>query len=171
LIGDADQALATLRALKSQGVKIALDDFGTGYSSLSYLRRFPFDRLKIDRSFVAELGVNDEAGSIVRCVIAMAQSLRLAVTAEGVETAGQLAMLRTMRCGHLQGFLLGRPALRPRCPAKRNLNSWRLESKQRPGALPLDPAGAYRPQTPFTRLSRGATHDAPGLFPITSQSG
>jgi diguanylate cyclase (GGDEF)-like protein len=121
LIGDADQALATLRALKSQGVKIALDDFGTGYSSLSYLRRFPFDRLKIDRSFVAELGVNDEAGSIVRCVIAMAQSLRLAVTAEGVETAGQLAMLRMMRCGHLQGFLLGRPAPAASLPSKAEL--------------------------------------------------
>jgi diguanylate cyclase (GGDEF)-like protein len=110
LIGDAEQALATLRALKSHGVKIALDDFGTGYSSLSYLRRFPFDRLKIDRSFVAELGTNEEAESIVRCIIAMARSLRLDVTAEGVETERQLTLLRAMHCGHLQGYLLGRPA-------------------------------------------------------------
>ena len=121
LIGDSDQALAILRALKSQGVKVALDDFGTGYSSLSYLRRFPFDRLKIDRSFVAELGTNEEAVSIVRCIIAMARSLRLDVTAEGVETESQLALLRAMRCGHLQGYLLGRPSPAASLPSKAEL--------------------------------------------------
>jgi EAL domain-containing protein (putative c-di-GMP-specific phosphodiesterase class I) len=87
-----------------------LVDFGTGYSSLSYLRRFPFDRLKIDRSFVAELGVDAGAEAIVRCIIAMSRSLRLEVTAEGVESELQLSLLRTMQCGYVQGFLLGRPA-------------------------------------------------------------
>ena len=110
LIEDAARALAVLSALKTLGVHIALDDFGTGYSSLSYLRRFPVDRLKIDRSFVAELGTDPDAEAIVACILAMARSLRLAVTAEGVETELQLSMLKQMQCQHLQGFLLGRPA-------------------------------------------------------------
>jgi diguanylate cyclase (GGDEF)-like protein/PAS domain S-box-containing protein len=110
LIVDNERALSVLGALKALGVRIALDDFGTGYSSLSYLRRFPFDRLKIDRSFVTELGVDPNADAIVRAITAMSHSLRLEVTAEGVETEQQLTSLRALQCGHLQGYLLGRPA-------------------------------------------------------------
>ncbi len=113
LIDDADRALAILRQLKALGVRIALDDFGTGFSSLGYLRRFPFDKLKIDKSFVPGLGEDADADAIVRSIIAMAQSLRLDVTAEGVETEGQLARLRAEHCSQVQGFLLGRPRAVP----------------------------------------------------------
>ncbi len=109
LIDDTTRALEVLRGLKSQGICIALDDFGTGYSSLSYLRRFPFDKLKIDRSFVRELGEDREADAIVRSILALCRSLNLDVTAEGVETPEQLALLREQDCSQVQGFLLGRP--------------------------------------------------------------
>ena len=109
LIDDGDRALAILRRLKTLGVRIALDDFGTGYSSLSYLRRFPFDKIKIDKSFVQGLGEDEDAEAIVRSIIAMGRSLRLEVTAEGVETEDQLSRLQAERCSQVQGFLLGRP--------------------------------------------------------------
>ncbi len=109
LIDDTTSALAILRELKAQGIAIALDDFGTGYSSLSYLRSFPFDKLKIDRSFVRELGEDREADAIVRSILALCRSLNLDVTAEGVETPEQLALLREQDCSQVQGFLLGRP--------------------------------------------------------------
>ena len=109
LIGDPVQALVILREVKALGVRIALDDFGTGYSSLSYLRHFPFDKLKIDRSFVQALGEDRGAQAIVEAILAMSRSLNLDVTAEGVETADQLAMLRAQACGTVQGYLLGRP--------------------------------------------------------------
>jgi diguanylate cyclase (GGDEF)-like protein len=109
LIDNSDHALAAMSGLKDQGVRMALDDFGTGYSSLSYLRRFPFDCLKIDRSFVRTL--SDDAGSqaIVQAILALGRSLRLKVVAEGVETHAQLQWLRSMGCAEIQGFLLGRP--------------------------------------------------------------
>jgi diguanylate cyclase len=109
LIEDAERALSVLQELKRSGVRIALDDFGTGYSSLSYLRRFPFDMIKIDGSFVQGIGEDNEAEAIVSAVIAMGRNLGLDVTAEGVETRAQLGMLRSQRCTQLQGFLLGRP--------------------------------------------------------------
>jgi diguanylate cyclase (GGDEF)-like protein/PAS domain S-box-containing protein len=109
LIDDAERALATLRELKALGVRIALDDFGTGYSSLSYLRRFPFDKLKIDASFVQALGDGGEADAIVRAIVALGRSLSLHITAEGVETPEQLRLLRAQDCDEVQGFLLGRP--------------------------------------------------------------
>ena len=109
LIGDTDQALGVLRGLKALGVRVALDDFGTGYSSLSYLRRFPFDKLKIDRSFIHALGEDAGARAIVEAILAMSRSLGLDVTAEGVETVQQLAVLRAQSCGTVQGFLLGHP--------------------------------------------------------------
>jgi len=113
LINDVEGTLATLRSLKALGVVIALDDFGTGYSSLSYLRRFPFDKIKIDRSFVQGLGEDEDAEAIVQSIIAMGRSLKLAVTAEGVETAAQLDLLRDLQCSEVQGFLLGRPMAEP----------------------------------------------------------
>ncbi len=112
LMHDTQNALRTLMALKALGVKIAMDDFGTGYSSLSYLRKFPFDKIKIDRSFISDMDDNAEAETIVHAIIAMSRSLRLDVTAEGVETQQQLTMLRAHGCMFAQGYLLGRP-----CPA------------------------------------------------------
>ncbi len=110
LIEDTEGTLATLTALKALGLRIVLDDFGTGYSSLSYLRRFPFDKLKIDRSFIQALGENDEAMAIVRAIVALASSLTLDVTAEGVETETQLHLLQQESNAEMQGYLLGRPA-------------------------------------------------------------
>ncbi|MDB5402897.1 MAG: putative diguanylate cyclase (GGDEF)/phosphodiesterase with and two sensor [Rhodopila sp.] len=108
-IDNIDRALGTLRALKGAGVKIALDDFGTGYSSLSYLRSFPFDKIKIDRSFVQALTVDASALPLVQAILAMGHNLNLCVTAEGVETEQQLELLRQESCDEVQGFLLGRP--------------------------------------------------------------
>ncbi|MDR3530352.1 MAG: EAL domain-containing protein [Rhodopila sp.] len=109
LMDDTQNALGVLTSLKALGVKIAMDDFGTGYSSLSYLRKFPFDKIKIDRSFISDVEDDTEAETIVQAIIAMSRSLRLDVTAEGVETRQQLAMLRAHGCTFVQGYLLGRP--------------------------------------------------------------
>jgi len=109
LLADTDRTLAILTTLKTAGIRISLDDFGTGYSSLSYLQRFPFDKIKIDRSFVWEMERNTDSMAIVRAVIALGHSLRITVTAEGVETETQLALLRSENCDQVQGFLLGRP--------------------------------------------------------------
>jgi diguanylate cyclase (GGDEF)-like protein/PAS domain S-box-containing protein len=109
LMDDTQNALRILKSLKALGLKIAMDDFGTGYSSLSYLRKFPFDKIKIDRSFISDLEDDSEAETIVQAIIAMSRSLRLDVTAEGVETKQQLSMLRALGCNYLQGYLLGRP--------------------------------------------------------------
>ncbi len=109
LLHDTDANLATLRALKALGVRIAMDDFGTGFSSLGYLRRFPFDKIKIDRSFVRDLGEDANASVIVNAVVALSHSLGMPVTAEGVETDRQLQMLLRTACDEGQGFLFGRP--------------------------------------------------------------
>ena len=109
-LGDLEAVFATLRDLKRLGVSITLDDFGTGYSSLGYLRRFPFDYLKIDRSFVNSLGQDPQADAIVHSIVALSHSLNLSVTAEGVESALQLTALQASGCDQVQGFLLGRPA-------------------------------------------------------------
>jgi diguanylate cyclase (GGDEF)-like protein len=101
--------LETLHALKRLGVQLAIDDFGTGYSNLSYLRRFPIDRLKIDKSFVQDISGEIDDDAIAAAVIAMARSLRLGVIAEGVETETQLMLLRAMNCDEMQGFLFSRP--------------------------------------------------------------
>ena len=109
LIEETERTLATLGTLKAAGVSVSLDDFGTGYSSLSYLRRFAFDKIKIDRSFIWEMERNEDSMAIVRSVIALGRSLRITVIAEGVETAAQLALLQGEHCDQVQGFLLGRP--------------------------------------------------------------
>jgi len=110
LLHDAEAALATLTELRGLGCAIAMDDFGTGYSSLGSLWRFPFDKLKIDRSFVLGMEGNPKAAAIVSSVVALGRALGLIVTAEGVETAAQAASLRDAGCTQGQGFLLGRPA-------------------------------------------------------------
>ena len=109
LIEDHDGAQATLMALRARGVRVAMDDFGTGYSSLAYLRRFPLDKLKIDGMFVRSLDSDQDAQAVVTAIITLAQALRLDITAEGVETAEQLVMLRALGCGDVQGFLISRP--------------------------------------------------------------
>jgi diguanylate cyclase (GGDEF)-like protein len=106
---NTDKVLDQLARLRSMGVSIALDDFGTGYSSLSYLWRFPFDKVKIDRSFVSEMQVEPKAAAIVNSVIALAQTLHLIVTAEGVETLAQADILSGLGCDQAQGYLFGRP--------------------------------------------------------------
>ncbi len=109
LIDDPDTARAILRRIKALGVQIAMDDFGTGYSSLSYLQSFPFDKIKIDRSFIVGLDGNPQAGAIIRAVIGLAHGLHLPVVAEGVETNEQLAFLKREACDEMQGYLVGRP--------------------------------------------------------------
>jgi diguanylate cyclase (GGDEF)-like protein len=109
LIEDPDRTEAVLRVLKKDGVQFAIDDFGTGYSSLSYLRRFPFDRIKIDRSFVKNLTSDADSATIVRAIVGLGHSLGISVLAEGVETQWQLKLLREQHCDRVQGYLLGRP--------------------------------------------------------------
>ena len=109
LIDDLPRALSILRRLKALGVHVAMDDFGTGYSSLSNLQAFPFDKIKIDRSFTRELDRNLQAATIVRAVIALARELDVTVLAEGVETPTQLDFLIGEGCAQVQGYLIGRP--------------------------------------------------------------
>jgi len=109
LMQDADASLETMQALTSLGIRLAIDDFGTGYSSLSYLKRFPVDTLKIDRSFVAGLGQDAQDTAIVRSVVALAKTLSLNVTAEGIETSLQEGELRALGCELGQGYLFARP--------------------------------------------------------------
>ncbi|MDP9350018.1 MAG: EAL domain-containing protein, partial [Chloroflexota bacterium] len=109
VMGDAESNAATLHELKDLGVRLAIDDFGTGYSSLSYLHRFPVDYLKIDRSFVDGLGRESDDTAIVRAVIGLAHSLRLEVIAEGVESAEQVELLRSLGCRFAQGYYFARP--------------------------------------------------------------
>jgi len=109
LMHSVDRALETLHALKAQGLRIAIDDFGTGFSSLAYLRRFPIDRLKIDRSFVADMARDGDGNAIVQAIIGLAHDLHLEVIAEGVESTEQAELLRRWRCNSFQGYLLGRP--------------------------------------------------------------
>jgi diguanylate cyclase (GGDEF)-like protein len=109
LFMDQARALSNLRRLKALGVRIAMDDFGTGYSSLSTLNAFPFDRIKIDRSFVDDVTRTEQSRMIVRAIVSLGHSLGVPITAEGVETAEQLEFLRSEGCDQVQGFLIGRP--------------------------------------------------------------
>jgi predicted signal transduction protein with EAL and GGDEF domain len=109
LIHDDELALGLLSELRALGVRIAMDDFGTGYSSLSYLQRFPFDKIKIDRSFVNNLTTAEDSVAIIRAIIDIAKARDTTTTAEGVETDEQLALLRRLGCAQIQGFLIARP--------------------------------------------------------------
>jgi diguanylate cyclase (GGDEF)-like protein/PAS domain S-box-containing protein len=109
LIGDFASALSILRRLKMLGVRIAMDDFGTGYSSLSYLQSFPFDKIKIDQTFITNLEHNPQSAAIIRAVIGLGRGLELPVIAEGVETKAQLDFLAREGCDQVQGYVIGRP--------------------------------------------------------------
>ena len=109
LLGATGEVLGELSELRRLGVRIALDDFGTGYSSLGYLRRFPVDKLKIDKSFVQNLGITEDAAAIVECVTRLGRALGLAVTAEGVETSEQHRFVRAVGCHQVQGYLFSAP--------------------------------------------------------------
>ncbi|WP_244522096.1 putative bifunctional diguanylate cyclase/phosphodiesterase [Bradyrhizobium embrapense] len=108
LLEKSSQVLATLHALRALGVRMSMDDFGTGYSSLSYLRSFPFDKIKIDQSFVRDLGANPDAQAIVRSIVSLGIGLGVTITAEGVETEAELSCLRAEGCHEGQGFLFSR---------------------------------------------------------------
>lgn len=108
-IADVDATLATLHSLRNLGVRIALDDFGTGYSSFSYLRSFPFDKVKIDRSFVKDLGTSSNGHAIIRAITTLADALGMETLAEGVEDIAQFHVLEREGCRHIQGYLFSRP--------------------------------------------------------------
>jgi len=110
LIEDFDRGLALLRRLKALGVRVSMDDFGSGYSSLSYLQAFPFDKIKIDRAFVINLGRNPQSGAIIRAVIGLGHGLGMSIVAEGVETQEQLRFLADEGCDSVQGYFIGKPA-------------------------------------------------------------
>lgn len=109
LLRDKERATAILQELKALGIRIAMDDFGTGYSSLSYLQSFPFDKIKIDSSFVSGLAENEDARAIVQAIVGLGRGLKMPVVAEGVETEAQLAILRGEFCDEIQGYLVSKP--------------------------------------------------------------
>ena len=109
MIADTAGVIEILERLRQFGVRIALDDFGTGYASLSYLRQLPLDKLKIDRSFVRDIGKTRDCAAILKAIIGLARDLELRVTAEGVETREQLEFLHSHACDEIQGYLVSRP--------------------------------------------------------------
>jgi EAL domain-containing protein (putative c-di-GMP-specific phosphodiesterase class I) len=109
LLQESEATLSALRQLRVIGIAVALDDFGTGYSSLSYLHRFPFDKIKIDQSFVRDMASNRDSMSIVRAISGLGHSLHMKTTAEGVETLAQLDLLRDEGCTQAQGYFISRP--------------------------------------------------------------
>jgi EAL domain-containing protein (putative c-di-GMP-specific phosphodiesterase class I) len=109
LIDNPQEAQTRLEALRALGVSIALDDFGTGYSSLNYLQKFPFDRLKIDRAFVASLGSSGNTSAIIQSIVTLGHALGMKVLAEGVESDEQRVLLRLAGCDEMQGYLFARP--------------------------------------------------------------
>jgi diguanylate cyclase (GGDEF)-like protein len=109
MMSDSEATISMLQTMRAKGVRISMDDFGTGYSSLSYMRRFPFDKIKIDRAFITELGVREDSTAIVRAAIGLARALGMQTVAEGIETEDQLTRARIEGCQEAQGYLTGRP--------------------------------------------------------------
>jgi EAL domain-containing protein (putative c-di-GMP-specific phosphodiesterase class I) len=109
ILENNDQVVTMLRRLRQLGVCIALDDFGTGYSALSYLRKFPLDKIKIDRSFVSDIATRSDQVAIIQAVLSIARALGMTVTAEGVETVIQKDFLKALGCDSAQGYLFGKP--------------------------------------------------------------
>jgi diguanylate cyclase (GGDEF)-like protein/PAS domain S-box-containing protein len=132
LLRDSEQVSVVLRQLRALGVTIALDDFGTGYASLSYLRQLPFDKIKIDRSFIMGLNKKDDAVPIIEAVISLAKNLRMTTTAEGVETEEQWRLLAAMGCTYVQGFLFDCPQSAATIRQKMASGDYRLAAASRP---------------------------------------
>jgi diguanylate cyclase (GGDEF)-like protein len=132
LLRDSEQVSAVLRQLRSLGVTIALDDFGTGYASLSYLRQLPFDKIKIDRSFITGLNKKDDSVSIIEAVVSLAKNLRMTTTAEGVETEDQWRLLAAMGCTYVQGYFFDRPQPAANIRHKFALGEYLLQGASRP---------------------------------------
>jgi EAL domain-containing protein (putative c-di-GMP-specific phosphodiesterase class I) len=109
LMAEPDAGFQVIRRLKGLGVRLAIDDFGTGYSSLAYLHRLPVDVIKVDRSFIADLGLGSDRATLARGILELVRSLQVSTVAEGVETSEQLDALRTIRCELGQGFMFSRP--------------------------------------------------------------
>ena len=138
LLAENENAFETLKQLKALGVRIAMDDFGTGYSSLSTLRRFPFDKIKIDRSFVKDATSSPDSLAIVKAVVGLGHSLGLTTTAEGVETEDQLDLIRQQGCEEMQGYLLSAPL--PASAVGELLTRFRLTGVREKGG-PASPHG------------------------------
>ncbi len=154
LLAETDKALTTLHRLRKLGVRIVMDDFGTGYSSLSYLRRFPFDKLKIDRSFISDLGRSCDTEAIVRTTVSLARELGMRITAEGVETEEQLVLLRQVGCSELQGFLLSAPLAATQLAP--------LMAHNRPSASHRSLSTTAKPKPTTGRVTKGARVTAAG---------
>ena len=127
LLQDSETTLTLLHQFRDLGIRISMDDFGTGYSSLSYLRKFPFDKIKIDQSFIRDMSGSDDSLAIVRAVVAMGNSLGMTTTAEGVETPGQLEQLKLEGCTEVQGYLFSAP--RPAAEIRRLLAAFNPQKK------------------------------------------
>ena len=144
MVADVEAAAGRLSALRAMGVQIAIDDFGTGYSSMAYLSSLPLRTLKIDRSFVSQLGRSGEEEAIVRAIVTLAKSLGLSVTSEGIETAEQFAFLRGLGCDLGQGYYFSRPV------PPEEISSWlaadrRQEAEGRRGAGSAPQKGVLTP--------------------------
>ena len=132
IVEDADAAEAAMMELRALGVHLALDDFGTGYSSLIYLRRFAFDKIKIDRSFLESMEATGESAILVHSIVHLGRALGLTVTAEGVETAEQHRFLQALGCHQLQGYLFSKPV--PAEEIDRLIAAERARGRQAPAA-------------------------------------
>jgi EAL domain-containing protein (putative c-di-GMP-specific phosphodiesterase class I) len=145
VMSDPEESIAILEQLSSMGVLVSVDDFGTGYSSMSYLRRFPIDKLKIDRVFISEIASRPEDASIVRAIVSLAHSLRLKVVAEGVETPAQLEFLRAIGCDEYQGYHFSRPL-----PG----NEFERLIREKANSEPLTPEDAMRTHSKLAAYRR-----------------
>jgi EAL domain-containing protein (putative c-di-GMP-specific phosphodiesterase class I) len=146
LLENSASVTATLDQLNALGVRISMDDFGTGYSSLSYLQKFPFDKIKIDRSFIASLGQGEEGVAIVRAIAGLGKSLGITTTAEGVETEEQLESILAQGCDEVQGYYFSAP--RPAREIATFLQLWRSEA-------PADDACLEAPTAARGKLAAG----------------
>ena len=127
MLQNTEQTLAVLHMLQGIGVHVSMDDFGTGYSSLSYLRSFPFDKIKIDQSFVRDLDKGDEAIAIIRAISGLGKTLGMMTTVEGIETKEQLELIRAEGCTEVQGYLFSKP--QPASEVPRLLSSFGKKSQ------------------------------------------
>jgi two-component system CheB/CheR fusion protein len=118
LVHNIEEVAATLLKLSNMGLEISIDDFGTGYSSLSYLKRFPINKLKIDKSFVDDIATHPDDAAIVKAIIAMAHGLQMTVVTEGVESKDQLEFLRQHGCEQYQGYIFSQPLTAPEITGK-----------------------------------------------------